>query len=397
MKKWFKLCPYCGTEIKSKAIKCQYCFKFLGEERKEKECPYCLNNIGINAKICPFCDEILVDDEVTIDNTENKEEKDTVEIKEKKMYNDKKKKREKQPKRNIKKEWLIWLIVLWCLFLIWFIFKYFEKNHDWYEPFHGNVKMVEDLDTSKIKTYSTNNNWIWKNVITYDSNTTSVTDMNWHKFEYWTISIWNITIMDRNLWAEYAWTWFWTFWYYYQRWNNYWFFWWLDPYVKTIDYQVNADSFWPWKYNNSSFVIWYESWDSSYNEDLRWNKTNTNIARQWPCPTWWHVPTMNEWQKLIDTWENLWNDISKEPLKFIDDFKLPLAWFYWYLSNTLLDNWEYWYYWTSSPYNWYEDYANVLRFYVKKSYYDGRLVWAEVQYENHIYRANWAQVRCFKN
>lgn len=63
MKKWFKRCPYCGKEIKSKAIKCQYCFKFLEEEKKEKICPFCLNNIDINAKVCPFCDEPFIDDE----------------------------------------------------------------------------------------------------------------------------------------------------------------------------------------------------------------------------------------------------------------------------------------------------------------------------------------------
>lgn len=389
MKKWFKICPYCWKEIRIKAVKCQYCLKFLEEEKKEKECPFCLNNIDADLDVCPYCDEKFNDEEEL-----NVKDKKSVEEPVKKV------KKNESPKRNSKKEAIIWICVLLGIFLIWFICKFFENIGNSYEPFQSNVKVIKDFGTSDIKSYNpnnTNNNWIGKNAIKYDSNINSFTDMNWHKFKYWTISIWNITIMDRNLWAEEAWTWFWTFWYYYQRWNNYWFFWWLDPYVKTTNYQVNAGSFWPWKYNNPNFVLWYESWDSSHNDDLWWNKTNTNIARQWPCPTWWHVPTMKEWQNLIDTRESFWNDINKEPLKFIDDFKLPLAWFYWYLSNTLIDNLEYWYYWTSSPYNWYEDYANVLRFYVKKSIYDGKLVWAEVQYENHIYRANWAQVRCFKN
>lgn len=61
MKKGYKICPHCWKEIKSVAIKCQYCLKFLNEEpeKKTKECPFCLNEIDINESKCPFCDEIL--------------------------------------------------------------------------------------------------------------------------------------------------------------------------------------------------------------------------------------------------------------------------------------------------------------------------------------------------
>lgn len=174
--------------------------------------------------------------------------------------------------------------------------------------------------------------WKWKNKIIYGNQIETITDKNGHQFKYWTISIWDITMMDRNLWAEKSWTWFWTFWYYYQRWNNYWFYWWLDPYVKTWKYQVDASDYWPWRYFNSNFILWYESWDSSHNNDLWWNNTNTVEARQWPCPTWWHIPTMEERQKVIDYRAALWyNTDSEDALIFIDDFRLPLAWFYWYI------------------------------------------------------------------
>ncbi len=70
MKKGYKICPHCWKEIKSVAIKCQYCLKFLDEEpeKKTKECPFCLNEININEKKCPHCDEILETQEKVFSN-----------------------------------------------------------------------------------------------------------------------------------------------------------------------------------------------------------------------------------------------------------------------------------------------------------------------------------------
>lgn len=36
MKKWYKLCPYCGEEIREIAKKCRYCWKRLPENNVEK-------------------------------------------------------------------------------------------------------------------------------------------------------------------------------------------------------------------------------------------------------------------------------------------------------------------------------------------------------------------------
>ena len=45
-----------------------------------------------------------------------------------------------------------------------------------------------------------------------------------HNIEEWTIMLDNweesITIMDKNLWTDIAWTWEESYWYYFQRWNN---------------------------------------------------------------------------------------------------------------------------------------------------------------------------------
>ena len=83
-----------------------------------------------------------------------------------------------------------------------------------------------------------------------------------HDIEEWTITLDNweesITIMDRNLWAEVAWTWEESYWYYFQRWNNHWFQ--LNSEIKTWKDLVTRDvalQYWPnnWYDSDVQFVI----------------------------------------------------------------------------------------------------------------------------------------------
>ena len=118
--------------------------------------------------------------------------------------------------------------------------------------------------------------------------TSSWTKLYWTSIEagwiFWSSADWLIslssnwqswiTIMDKNLWAT-------TVWNngdtlseancgkYYQRWNNYGFpFTWS---VTTSSTQVNASTYWPWNYYNSSTFITYTwRWDSTNNWNLRW-------------------------------------------------------------------------------------------------------------------------------
>lgn len=117
MKKEFKICPYCWKEIKSKAIKCQYCLRFLVEEKKEKECPFCLNNIDIDSEVCPYCDEKLNDVEEI--NVVEKDDKDVVE----------ENKTEKAVNTNNNRNWWIDILILFAILiglcLFWFILSKF--------------------------------------------------------------------------------------------------------------------------------------------------------------------------------------------------------------------------------------------------------------------------------
>lgn len=245
-----------------------------------------------------------------------------------------------------------------------------------------------------------------------------------------------ITMMDRNLWAttnditstgSYG--------NHYQWWNNYGF---AHPWIPTnddsvklssIDFddaKVDASAYWPWNYYSSGTFItdvggssgtsrnggdwaftwnnnlrWW-SWDNIYNN--YWYDTGTMQAtnvtwRQWPCNTWYHVPSRWEWNQLLEYWVDNYTETTSDTITLVitsqwrsfsgnslastqlqDDFKIPFA------NNRSLGAliWKVWtqaYFWSSSPiavagyFTLYSGTAAVLS----------------------ITRANGLSVRCFKD
>ena len=159
----------------------------------------------------------------------------------------------------------------------------------------------------------------------------------WNKAK-WLISIssdWKnwITIADKNVGAKVVYNDWDTLsqdncWYYYQWGNNYGF-----PYTWTISSTsttaVNAGSYWPTNPYYSSTFIKSTNWDSSYNKNLWGITTNTLVARQWPCPTGFHVPICNgtNWfSDLIQRWVTLgaWTSTGSNEIKKY--LKMPFAW-----------------------------------------------------------------------
>lgn len=214
----------------------------------------------------------------------------------------------------------------------------------------------------------------------------------YHNTDLWLISlssdgITRYTIADKNLWATTVWNSWDTLseancWKYYQRWNIWGFTWnWYDSMSR---WQVNAQNYWPWNYfNNSTFRTSYMNWDSSNNTNLRWNTTNTNVARKWPCPSWYHIPTKDERWIIYSIWTALGGD-SSDWTNFGISLKLPFAW-YRSLNYVTSSQWAYCICWTSSPYNdGYNSYA--LKFGT-----------SSINSEATTYRSEWHSIRPFKN
>ncbi len=220
-------------------------------------------------------------------------------------------------------------------------FDYYNSN---------NLKKGDDLEKKWEEELSGNtyNKVNYKNIIKGWEIKKRV-DLNWNEFEYWEIQAWDITIMDRNLWAinnDISSTW--SYGYYYQWWNNYGFIW--DFKTSGIYYKsVDTNGYWPWKpYFNDTFLyntsdrsseqnnnLWWWEWDNLLNKF--WLDIENRWDRQWPCPSWWHVPSIWEWNKLLQEWAlNHWkldlvdlsslyylSDNSYED--FLLDFNIPLA------------------------------------------------------------------------
>ena len=271
-------------------------------------------------------------------------------------------------------------------------------------------------------------------------NLNNIVDINnsiWiiHDVENWTITLDNweesITIMDKNLWTDVAWTWEESYWYYFQRWNNHGFQ--LNSEIKTWKDLVTRDvalQYWPnnWYDSDTQFVIMDNSEEVNRNLNLgnyflaavndnlrwwsgdsevvnrmpeyvidqfRWDTGNPRTERKWPCPEWFHVPSFGEIHKLFKLWIDIKypNDIEKKEhvrwmaiwdrwisTEFGNDLLLPRAWWIRFDGKATPHNqWSIWYYWMSSPWRFLSFDNNGI-----------------VEY-SESYRAATFSVRCFKD
>lgn len=174
----------------------------------------------------------------------------------------------------------------------------------------------------------------------------------YHNSDLWLISLssdgtsW-LTIADKNLWA----TTVWDYWNYYQWGNNYW---WATNATTKSSNQVNAWNYWPWNYYNSStFITWKANtwWDSSNNANLRWWTTWTVEAMQWPCPSWYHIPSYTEFSSLSTLlFTTFW--LNKNWWTLNTYLKLPANWYIGEDGNiAAATQWQVWYYFSSSNVN----------------------------------------------
>ena len=187
------------------------------------------------------------------------------------------------------------------------------------------------------------------------TSTESVAYAKWLPFNDLEVIVWDkkILIMDRNMWAESDAEW--TVFPYstqhedssklgllYQRWNNYWFSNSVLPKYST-DVLVNTTGFWPWNYyynNVFRYVIDknytssnLDRWTIDDNYSLWWRRAQEDSYKRWMCPEWYHIPVVNERQKLtyeFNSWyetqegiDYCWS-LSKE-VCLLKKYKIPVV------------------------------------------------------------------------
>ncbi len=262
-----------------------------------------------------------------------------------------------------------------------------------------------------------------------------------HDADAWTVTVYSadgsygIVIQDKNLWATELWGWTWastaSYWYYYQWWNNYGFPSEPSATITVSSTKVDASSYWPENpYSSGTFIKgcanynkWCSDWSSVRNDNLRWwtwddetnwwglESDNPITGRQWPCPEWWHIPSVWEIDEFVVMWYNhkynadlpTWALINSDTLQeeginvaadFSNDMFMPFASLYWW------DEWEiepYYYniagqFWSSTPFSgmW-----HTLSFTLRNG--KTGLIKNAAYLANDNYRTTAMSVRCFKN
>jgi hypothetical protein len=160
-----------------------------------------------------------------------------------------------------------------------------------------------------------------------DSNWTTLYQGTWSAWVFRNSSLWLIsvswdgttwyTIMDKNLWATTVYNQWDTVTdancgYFYQWWNNYWFA--HSGTITTSSTKVDASSYWPGNYYNSStFITWSADWSSVQNDNL-WGYEDSNkpseLYKAYIGEYTGRLPSAYQeverigtsWSQWIDTW-----------------------------------------------------------------------------------------------
>ena len=100
--------------------------------------------------------------------------------------------------------------------------------------------------------------------------------------------------------------------------NNHWYDWWITNFMLWSDY-----------WQNNSHYDWLRWWANDSQANNRWYDITGNVAlnvtwRRWPCGEWYHVPSIGEWNQVLEYWVENSNILIHEKAIFYDGVWLSI-------------------------------------------------------------------------
>ena len=206
----------------------------------------------------------------------------------------------------------------------------------------GNTtNATQTIDSDKQWSYQKVGRWLTTNIVVAVSYPTT----SWVHYVWNEIVVRNGTtiyvIADRNVGATVAGIWTTSYWRRFQWGNNYGFAgeWNVTTGSALVSYPQPP-------YTGSIFVLpWAAPYDWAMPQDNNLRPAKT----QWPCDSWYHVPTYTERQWLYNTWLSLnpWQGSNWDLLRAT--LKLPKTWYRNPFSAKVQDTELFGNYWSSTP------------------------------------------------
>jgi len=144
-------------------------------------------------------------------------------------------------------------------------------------------------------------------------------------------------------------------------WEDLWTYgWWTTSTDQSYSSDNNA-----WWWSGDNIENWYDNWKERY-------------KRQWPCDTWWHVPSLGERSSLIEAWCNLTEGCD---LRYNDIWIPEINNSIWKFNDELNFTWDQRYRPSSNDYKYYYVWIMPTSMLIQ---------WQDTNTNNYA-------VRCFKN
>lgn len=107
-------------------------------------------------------------------------------------------------------------------------------------------------------------------------------------------------------------------------------------------------------------------------------------AMQWPCSTWYHIPSQWEWQALYNAWITMSAWTSSWTTEWRTYLKMPTTWIRGYNDGAAWQQTNRWRYWTVTPYQTEDAYCISFS-------------WTVFNFALNTHRANAVMIRPFKD